>query len=54
MREPKKRGGGKGVTVRGGVGLSEGKGAIPVDLCLKSFLAHGLFDDIHLAAQNTG
>src|ERR1017187_3911944 len=35
-------------------GLSEGKGAVPVDLYLKTLLAHRLFDDIHLAAQNAG
>src|SRR5450432_31014 len=35
-------------------GLSEGKGAVPVDLCLKTLLAHRHFDDIHLAAQNGG
>ena len=34
--------------------MSEGKVAVPVDLCLKAFLAHGLLDDIHLAAQNAG
>src|ERR1700733_7076651 len=34
--------------------LSEGNGAVPVDLCLKTLLAHRLFDDIHLAAQNAG
>src|ERR1039458_10555986 len=35
-------------------GLSEGNGAVPVDLCLKALLAHRLLDDIHLAAQNAG
>src|ERR1035438_4788499 len=35
-------------------GLSEGKGPVPVDLCLKTLLAHRLFDDIHLAAQDSG
>src|SRR5664280_1446284 len=35
-------------------GLSEGKGAVPVYLCLKALLAHGLFDDIHFAAQKAG
>src|ERR1022692_1896829 len=35
-------------------GLSEGKGTVPVDLYLKTLLAHRLFDDIHLAAQNAG
>jgi len=36
------------------VGLSEGNGAVPVDLCLETFLAYRLFDDIDLAAQNAG
>src|SRR5580658_2327202 len=35
-------------------GFSEGKGTVPVDLCLKAFFAHRLFDHIHLAAKNTG
>ena len=35
-------------------GLSESKGAVPVNLGLKTFLAHRLFDDIHLSAQNAG
>jgi hypothetical protein len=33
--------------------LSEGNGAVSVDFCLETLLAHRLFDDIHLAAQNT-
>src|ERR1035438_6478567 len=35
-------------------GLSEGNGAVPVDLCLETLLAHRLLDDIHLAAQYAG
>src|SRR5580658_8219518 len=35
-------------------GFSEGTGAVPVNLCLKTLFAYRLFDDIHLAAQNTG
>src|SRR5437773_2358147 len=33
-------------------GFSEGKGAVPVDLSLKSLFAHRLFDHIHFAAEN--
>jgi hypothetical protein len=33
-------------------GLSEGNGAIPVDLSLKALLAGRLFDDVHLSSQN--
>lgn len=36
------------------VGLSEGKGAVPVDFCLKTFPAHRLLNDIHLTTQNAG
>jgi hypothetical protein len=35
-------------------GYSEGKGAVPVNLCLKAFFAHRLFDHIDLAAKNAG
>jgi hypothetical protein len=35
-------------------GLSEGKGAVPVDFCLKTIVARRLFDDIHFAAQDPG
>ena len=35
-------------------GLSEGTRAVPVNLGLKTILPHRLFDDIHLAAQNSG
>jgi len=35
-------------------GLSEGTGAVSVDLYLKTFLAHRLFDDIHFASQYSG
>jgi hypothetical protein len=35
-------------------GLSEGKGAVSVDFCLQTLLAHWLFDDIHFASQNAG
>jgi hypothetical protein len=36
------------------MGLSEGKSAVSVNLCLKTFLTHGLFDHIHFATQNAG
>jgi hypothetical protein len=36
------------------IGLSEGKGAVPVDLGLKTLLACGFFDNIHPATQNAG
>jgi hypothetical protein len=35
-------------------GLSEGNGAVSVDLGLKALFAYGLFDDIHSAAQDSG
>lgn len=35
-------------------GLSEGKGAILIDLALKSFLANRFFDTIYFAAQDSG
>src|ERR1019366_2328218 len=33
-------------------GLSEGTGAVPVDLLLEALFAHRLFDHIYLAAEN--
>ena len=36
------------------VAFSEGKGAVPVYLLLEPLFAHGLFDHVHLAAENLG
>ena len=33
-------------------GLLEGKGTVPVYLCLKALFAYRFLDDIHLAAQH--
>ena len=35
-------------------GFSEGKGAVPIDLFLKTLLADRLFDYVHLAAEQFG
>ena len=42
------------ISSRRRAGLSEGKSAVSVDLCLEPLLAHRLFDDIHPAAENAG